>query len=134
MTQGVIPKAALVWLGIACLAIVNGVVRENILVPVLGMPVALPLSGVTLSLLVFLMSWFTFDFFGKQTRAVYFLIGIQWVLMTLVFEFVFGHYVAGKPWPVILEIFDIAGGNLMPLVLLVSLLAPYWVARLKHTI
>ena len=123
-------KAALVWLGIACLAVANGVLREKLMVPQWGRHIALPLSGITLCMLVFLAAWFCRGFIGAKTGTVQWLVGVQWVLMTLAFEFLFGHYVAGKSWAVLLQSFNIATGDLFSLVLVVSLLSPRLAARI----
>lgn len=134
MTAILILKTALIWLLIACLAVINGLLRENLFAPQFGMTVALPLSGVLLSLIIFLVSWLLLpfirgDYQGSHNRFL--LVGLQWVLMTLAFEFLFGHFVAGKPWGEILQIFDVAGGNLMLLVLASCLVSPYLVSRLR---
>ena len=130
MTASVGFKAALIWLGIACLAVINGVLRENLMVPLWGRQIALPLSGVTLCLLVFLSAWFSRGFIGAKTGVARLLVGIQWVLMTLAFEFLFGHYAVGKSWAILLQSFNIATGDLFSLVLVVSLLSPWLAARI----
>lgn len=124
-------KAVLIWLVIAALAVANGIAREKLLVPMLGKDFALPLSGITLSCIVFIVTWLMFGLIGAKSPRTCFWIGGQWVLMTLAFEFLFGHFVVGKPWSVLLQNFNVATGDLFVLVLLVSFLAPYWVARLK---
>lgn len=124
-------RAALIWLVIAVFAVVNGVVRENILIPALGVSVALPLSGISLSLIVIVVTYLSIDFFTMRTAFGYWLIGVQWVVMTVAFEFLFGHYVAGKSWSALLQSFDVTTGDLMSLVLLTSLVSPYLIARLK---
>ena len=134
MTTVLILKAAVVWVGIACLAIGNGVIREEIIAPIYGDIIALPLSGIALSLIVFVVAFFTFNFIGirESNKCIY--VGFQWVIMTLAFEFLFGHFVAGKSWLDVLQVFNVAKGNLFTLVLVVSLLSPYAVARIKGTL
>ena len=131
MTVKLFFKTSLIWLAIAILAIGNGVLRESVLVPMLGQGLALPISGISLSIIVFIVTYFAFGFFGKQSFLTYFLIGLQWVFMTLIFEFVFGHYVAGKSWSTILQVFDTTKGDLFIFVLLMSLISPVLVAKIK---
>jgi len=119
---------------IACLAVANGVLRENVMAPITGMGMALPLSGISLSLIVLVVSYFSLGFLGVRTAAIYWLIGLQWVVMTLAFEFLFGHFVVGKSWSTLLQTFNLAKGDLFLLVLLVSLVSPYLMARLKGII
>ncbi|SFM70155.1 hypothetical protein SAMN04487963_3419 [Marinobacter zhejiangensis] len=117
---------AAVWLLIAVLAVLNGFLREAILQPLLGARLALPVSGVALALIVLIVTFVCF----RWLAGPYWLIGIQWVVMTLLFEFGFGHYVAGKSWPELLQTFNVLRGDLFVLVLLVSLIAPRLVAWL----
>ncbi len=51
------------------------------------------------------------------------------MVMTLIFEFLFGHYVAGKSWSSILLVFNIMNGDLFVIVLVVSLITPLLVAK-----
>lgn len=131
MSQAVFLKSALAWLFIALLAIGNGLFREAILTPRLGENIALPTSGIILSLLVGIVSFFYIPLLGKNRRLVYFYIGLQWILMTLAFEFLFGHYVMGKSWAEIAQVFNLFTGDLFNLVLLVTLFSPYAVAKRK---
>lgn len=125
-------KTIAVWIIMAVLAILNGFFRENILLPNIGQNFALPISGMSLSLIIFIVTYLTFPLFNKQTYLTYFFIGLQWVLMTLLFEFVFGHYVVGKTWSEILQVFDIVSGNLFVVVLLTSLFSPLIIAHIHH--
>ena len=124
-------KAVMVWFIMAIFAILNGISREKLLNPNLGDSIALPLSGITLSLLIFALTYLFFNFLGQYRNIIYLYIGIQWVTMTLTFEFIFGHYVIGKSWVEIVEVFNIFEGNLFILALLVSLLSPLLVSYMK---
>lgn len=128
--QLVLISAAL-WLAIALLAILNGIIREKLLMPNFGAQLALPLSALSLSLLVLAATYLAFPLFGHQTSSIYLAIGLQWVLMTLAFELLFGHYVIGKSWTEILRVFNPLTGDLFLLVLAVTFFAPYLVARIK---
>jgi hypothetical protein len=50
-----------------------------------------------------------------------------------VFEFSFGLG-QGKSWPVMLEPYTFEGGNIWPVVLAVTALAPYLAARLRGSL
>lgn len=127
-------RAAIIWAAIAFMAIVNGLVRENIIAPTVGANVALPISGVTLSLIVLVITYASFKYLAATNKSNCVFIGAQWVFMTLAFEFVFGHYVAGKSWAEILQVFNVFSGDLFVLVIIVSLVSPYAVARIKGII
>lgn len=127
-------RASLVWLAIACLAVGNGLAREVIFTPWLGAGIALPLSGLTLSIIVYLVTYLCLDFFQARQRHTFLLVGLQWVLMTLAFELLFGHFVSHKPWEVLLQTFNIATGDLFSVVLLVTFLSPWAAAKIKGMI
>ncbi|MCW8821305.1 MAG: hypothetical protein OQK45_03680 [Sulfurovum sp.] len=131
MTVSLFLKTSMIWFIIAILAIVNGIFRESVLVSNLGQSMAIPVSGITLSFIIFIVTYVSFPLFGKHNSLTYFLIGLQWVLMTLIFEFLFGHYVIEKSWSSILQVFNVMTGNLFIIVLLVSLISPLLVAKIK---
>ena len=124
-------KAAIIWAIIAACAIANGAVREYVLAPAIGARTALPVSGILLSAIVLLVTWCCYRLIAGCQKPTYLFIGLQWVLMTLSLEFVFGYFVADKPWPEILRVFDFAQGDLFIVVLAVSLISPVLVARIK---
>lgn len=124
-------KAFAVWLGILVLAIANGTLREAVLVPALGKPPGLILSGVLLSGLILAVAYFALPWFGRAPIASYTAIGFGWLCLTLVFEFTFGHLIQGKPWSQLLEAYTFKEGDIWPVVLLVTAVAPYMAARIK---
>lgn len=131
MTLNLFLKVAMIWFIIVIVAVINGIFRESILVPYFGEAVALPASGITLAIIIFIIIYLSFKLFGKNKYLSYLYMGIQFVTMTLVFEFVFGHYVIGKSWSELLQVFNILEGDLFILALLVSLLSPLLVAKIK---
>ena len=124
-------KALAVWLGILLLAIGNGVLRKAVLVPMLGQSAGLLLSGVLLSGLILLTACLALPWMGRAPLASYLAIGIGWLCLTLAFEFTFGRIVQGKPWHELLEAYRFTGGNLWPIVLLVTAAAPTLAARFR---
>jgi hypothetical protein len=124
-------KACGVWVFLVLLAILNGTVREKVLVPLLGTQWALPLSGISLSVLILVTTLLLLPFLGVLSSSQYWLVGGMWLLLTVLFEFLFGHYVMGDPWTKLLEAYNILKGNLWVLVLLVTAAAPYLAARLR---
>lgn len=124
-------KAIGVWFVIVIAAIVNGLFRENVLVPSIGAELALPLSGVLLSVLVFLVSFVLVSFLDSSKPQVLFVIGLFWVTLTVSFEFLFGHYVVGKSWPEIIQVFNPLKGNLFVLVLFVTAISPWLSAKVR---
>jgi hypothetical protein len=51
-------------------------------------------------------------------------IGLVWLALTITFEFLFGHYVAGHSWVKLLEDYNVLAGRLWVVVLIWITLAP----------
>ena len=134
MTLATIFRAVFVWCLIVPLAIANGIVREFVLLPAVGPVIALPLSGILLSLLILLLTWICLPLFGQRSAHQLMMIGIGWGLLTVTFEFGFGHFVSGKPWGQLLAAYDIRTGNLWLLVLGITVLAPWLTAKMRRRI
>lgn len=124
-------KALAVWMIMVFAAIANGLFRENILNPHVGETIALPISGLFLSVLVFGISYKSLDYFVSYSIGAYILLGVIWTILTLLFEYGFGHFVRGLPFSEINEIFKLKKGNLFILVILVTLISPVVGACLK---
>lgn len=56
-------------------------------------------------------------------------LGLFWAALTVAFEFLFFHYVAGHPWPELLAAWNLADGQLWPLIILWLLLGPWLLRR-----
>ena len=125
-----LPKAALIWLLIVIMAIVNAAIREKLLGPIISPRIALSVSGVLLSVFVFLIAFLSIPFFSSTEGKSYIFIGVAWFVLTLLFEFLFGHFVVGKPWHEILQVFNVRKGDLFVVALLVTLIAPWLSAKL----
>ena len=121
-------KSLMGWAVILCLAIVNGALREAILIPSFGRMIGLATSGVLLSLLVVLIAFGFVRLAPGVTVLQGIFVGFLWLCLTLVFEFTFGHYVQRKPLAELLEAYAFTGGNIWPVVLVVTLLAPLFAA------
>ncbi|MFP4315714.1 MAG: hypothetical protein ACOC24_04915 [Desulfovibrionales bacterium] len=128
--MGIILKALVIWTGILVLAVLNGALRDAVLIPKIGTTAGLVLSGLLLSALIFVVTYVSLPWFGVRRPAELMGIGLGWFTLTIVFEFSFGLW-QGKSWQVMLEAYMFKGGNIWPAVLLVTALAPYLAARLR---
>ena len=124
-------RSLLAWLVILGLAIANGILREEILIPALGKPGGLILSGVLLSMLIVLVAYVLVRYSRDLAASKGLQIGVLWLSLTLAFEFSFGRYVQHKSWAELLDAYAFKEGNIWPVVLVVTLLAPYLALRLR---
>lgn len=126
----VVLKALIIWALILGLAIANGALRQSVLIPSLGNPVSLVLSGVLLSILIVVVAFLALPWMQLCRPVQFCSIGLFWLALTLTFEFIFGLW-QGKSWPELLEAYTFNGGNIWPFVLIVTALAPYLAAKLR---
>jgi hypothetical protein len=127
-----IQRALLIWLGILLLANINGAVRELWLIPALGPTPGRALSTILLSAVVFLVSWLSITWIAPLTPHDALLVGTLWLVLTLAFEFLVGHYVFHKPWAELTEDYHVLRGRIWPLVLLVVLFGPLSAGHLRR--
>lgn len=117
------------WLVILVLAVANGIVREAVLVPRLGSSPGLILSGILLSGFILLVAYVGLPWLHAQGMELI-LIGLGWLLATLIFEFSFG-LLRGKTLNEIMAAYTFKGGNIWPIVLLVVAVAPWVAGKLR---
>jgi hypothetical protein len=120
------------WLGGSVLGVVNGVVRETAYRERVGETTANQISAATLVALLALYFVALQRRWPIPTRTQALAIGGAWAVLTVVFEFGFGHYVDRKSWDELLENYDLASGHLFLLVLLWVGIGPAVVRALRR--
>jgi hypothetical protein len=121
-------KAVAVWLAILVLANLNGLAREFALAPALGPVGARLASGVLLCAIIFLVAWLAAPWLGRASAARWWGAGALWLGLTLAFELGIG-YATHQDLSRLLAAYTFEGGNIWPLVLLATLVAPYVAGR-----
>jgi hypothetical protein len=120
------------WLVMLVAAIVNGGLRDFTYgrhLPALAANQLSCLSGIILLGAVIYLYQRRWPFTsGRQAWSA----GLFWMALTVAFEFLFFHYVAGHPWSDLLENYDIVHGRLWPLILIWVAVAPYVFYRLSN--
>jgi len=120
-----------IWALFVIAAILNAAIRKHVLAPVIGQQLALPLSGILLSIFIFFITLGMVTFLEVSNLIGFWLVGAFWVLLTVTFEFVFGHYIIGESWDTLFKIFNILEGDLFVLVLFVTAVSPYISAKIR---
>ena len=124
-------KSQLVWVCFIPAAILNGGLREHVLVGAVGEKWALPLSGIILSACIFLITWFLLPRTVKALSAKDSLrIGICWVFLTIAFEFASG-LAGGNTIKELFAAYNPLTGNLWLIVLVTTLLSPVIAGRVS---
>jgi hypothetical protein len=119
------------WIAIMPLAIANGVLRQAVLIPRVGVRTAQPISGVLLMIAIAGVTWVMVGRIGLQRLPVWAVIGGGWLLATLAFEFGMGLS-AGRSWDEMLAPYRFVDNNLWPIVLLWVVCAPGVVALMRR--
>jgi len=118
------------WLGLMVLAIINAVIREVFYTTFLNDLQAHQLSTVTLILIIVLYTVAIFkiikpDFSDRDSLSM----GVIWMITTIVFEFVAGHYVFGNSWDALFADYEILKGKIWILIPVTTLVSPYLIER-----
>ena len=130
----VLSRGIVVWLVIMAAETVHGIMRTAFLAPRLGDMRARQFSVFVGSLLIVFLT-FVFVRWLKGVAVIHFiLVGAMWVLLTVGFEVVLGRLVIGLSWERIASDYNIAEGGLMIFGLLIMLLAPLTMAKLRDEI
>ncbi len=119
------------WLGLVILAILNGAIREKAYGPFMRELPAHQLSTFIGLILFGGYIWTITGVFPIESSRQAIVIGAMWLIMTVVFEFVFGHYVIGHPWRRLLQDYNLLEGRVWSLVLLWTAVAPYVCFRIR---
>lgn len=127
-TQLIRPRVFLsplgVWMLMAVVAILNGGLREVVLIPRVGDYIGHVLSTALLVAAILVIS---FVYFWRTTieysRVELLLVGVLWTVLTIGFEFLVG-YIEGTPVSVTLGQYDVLAGQVWIAVPLTLLLTP----------
>ncbi len=124
-------RALLVWVLLVGLAILNGTGREALLSPRLGATAGHLVSSVLHAGLIGLTAWLTIPGIAPGTARRAWAVGVLWVVLTIAFEFLVGHYAFGHAWPTLLADCNILRGRVWLLVLVTTLVAAAWAWRAR---
>lgn len=121
-------KITLIWICFIPVAIINGGFRDYLLDKYLPENISLAISGIILSGLIFVITMLLLPRIKRLSEKDCVKIGVQWMLLTVVFEFYFGLS-SGSTWSELIEAYNPLKGNLWILVLLSTFLSPMWVFK-----
>ncbi len=124
-------KFILAWFPMIFIAIANGLFRERILTSRLTELQAHQVSTATMIVLLSIYVWILFKIWLPTSANQAIIIGLIWLVLTIVFEFLFGHYVAGHSWDRLLQDYNVLKGRVWVLVLIWISIAPFIIHRLQ---
>ena len=121
----------LVWFLLAIVAVTNGIIRQSTYGKSVSDLAAHQISTVTAILASGALVWIVSGFWPMQSAAQAWTIGLLWLVMTVAFEFGFGHYVAGHSWNRLLADYNIFNGRVWSLFLVWVTILPYVIFQLR---
>jgi len=122
---------AVAWIGLVIIAIFNGTLRQMGYQPYMSELSAHQLSTLIGILLFAGFIWLLTGIFRIESARQALIIGGMWLGMTVLFEFIFGHYVMGNPWSKLFHDYNLLQGRVWVLVLIWTTVAPYVFYRLR---
>jgi hypothetical protein len=124
-------KYVLAWLPLVIIAMANGALREGFYGRYISELRAHQISTVLGVILFGLYIWALMHYVTPASSKQAISIGVIWLGLTVAFEFIFMHYVAGRSWDILLHDYNILAGRIWIVVLIWVAVAPYVFYRLQ---
>ena len=115
-----------IWFIFIIAAILNGVLRNSFIAPKVGEHAGHVISTIILICVILVGTYlFISNLNINYTKTDLLLVGAFWFILTILFEFIFGHYVIGHSWSKLFADYNILKGRVWSFVLLITFIAPY---------
>ncbi|MGK2860820.1 MAG: hypothetical protein ACSLE0_02740 [Chitinophagaceae bacterium] len=114
----------LFWLPMIVIAFANATLRQLVFVRYFNELRAHQLSTITLIILCTGYVGFVFPLLNIQSSKQALLIGVMWLVLTILFEFSLGR-LTNKTWAYLLQDYDISTGHIWIVFLISLFLLPY---------
>ncbi len=99
------------WLALALIGVTNGILRESTYGRYLSDLAAHQVSTLTGILMTGIAIWLFHRYQPTDSFQQAWLIGAIWLVMTVAFEFGFGHFVAGHSWQRLFADYNLLAGR-----------------------
>lgn len=125
-------KYFLLWFPMVVIAIINGSIRQFVFTKFTGELTAHQLSCASGIALFAIYAWLITGIWKIESASQAIIIGLMWLVMTVLFEFVFGHYVMANSWQKLLHDYNFIEGRLWVLILIWTTISPYVFYKLRY--
>ena len=129
-----VTKYLLVWFLLAVVAITNGIIRQTTYGKSVSDLAAHQISTITAILASGTVVWIVHRFWPIESASQAWTIGLLWLVMTIGFEFGFGHFVAGHSWDRLLADYNILKGRVWFLFLVWVGIMPFVLFKLASRV
>ena len=120
----------LAWIALAAIGTLNGILREATYGKKVSELTAHQISTLTGILFSGLFVWGLNQIWPLESERQAWSVGICWFLLTVAFEFGFGHFVFGNSWGRLFADYNILQGRVWSLFLLWTLFLPIIIFRI----
>lgn len=127
----ILKRAIGVWLVLIAIEVIHGTLRSIFLVPVVGDFRSRQIGVFSGSILIFAVTYLLVPTLRTTEKKPLIQIGALWLVLTLAFEFSFGHFVFGRSWADLGSDYDIFHGGFLLLGMAVLMFAPVATARIR---
>lgn len=131
-TPRLLKRALVAWCVLIAVEFVHGTLRTIFLVPVVGDFRSRQIGVFTGSVLILAVTYFLVPWLRITGTRPLMMIGSLWVVLTVVFEFTFGHFVFGRSWADLSSDYDILRGGFLAIGLAVMMFAPVVAVRMRR--
>lgn len=121
----------LTWFLLAIVAIANGILRQSTYGKLVSELAAHQISTALGTVLTGLVVWTVNRYWPIESAKQALVIGGCWLVMTMAFEFGFGHYVAGHSWQKLLADYNLLEGRVWSLFLVWVAIMPFVIFKLS---
>jgi len=119
------------WLLFMIIAIINALLRNVVYKPIIGDLRAHQVSTIIFMALILIVTYLVLKVTHLElTTQETFIIGTVWLLLTICFEFLAGHYVFGNSIDKLIVDYNILKGRIWSLVLITTFFAPFLTHKL----
>ena len=118
-------KYILAWFPMVVIAIFNGSLRQFTYGTLLNELTAHQISTLTGIIFFGFYIYFITKKWRLESAQQAVTVGFIWLAMTILFEFVFGHYIMGNTWERLFHDYNLFAGRVWILILIWTTIAPY---------
>jgi hypothetical protein len=124
-------KIIVIWSIFILFESINGVIRMNVLIPILGDRPGYLVSFLLGSSLLLAIAALFIPWLQTSRISQLLVAGLLWVGLTLAFEIALGRFILGYSWPQIAADYDLRQGGLMGVGLVWLALTPLFAAKIR---
>jgi len=120
------------WIPGIPIAIINGLIRNSFYMQLMSELRAHQLSVVSFIFLFSIYVWFILKWVRISSSREAIRLGLTWLVLTIIFEFLFGHFVMGHPWSRLFHDYNLSAGRAWVLVLVWIAASPGLIYRIQR--